>query len=126
MPLIGPFLRGSLPSTSRPTAETMSAFISGNKLSITSINPFVLLIAVIGAWILFKTLRFLTQPFRSPLRFINGPPGTSLMFGSLRQLLDTGAYEGLCQWKEQYGHVFVIRAAFGVSIPFASLLPLLT
>lgn len=100
----------------------MSALMSGH----TSISPFILFTAVVGTWILFKTLRFLTQPFRSPLRFINGPPGTSLVFGSMKQLMDGRGYEGLRKWKEQYGHVFVIRAAFGVSLPFVSLLPLLT
>jgi hypothetical protein len=97
--------------------------ISGINPYIMSISPFISLTAVIGAWILFKTLRVATQPFRSPLRFVNGPSDTFLMFETVMRLK---GFDIFSKWREQYGHVYAIRAAFGVSLPFVSLLPLLT
>jgi hypothetical protein len=94
----------------------MTTSLSGN-------NPFILFTAVIGAWILFKTLRIATQPFRSPLRFINGPSDTLLVFESV---MESKGYDIFSKWKEQYGHVYAIRASLGVSLPLVSLLPLLT
>jgi hypothetical protein len=81
---------------------------------------------VIGTWIFFKTLRFLARLFRSQLRLINGPPPISVVFGSMKLLIGGRGYEYLSKWREQYGHVFVIWSAFGVSFAFVSLLPLLT
>lgn len=90
--------------------------MSWNGSIFSSISPFVFLPAIYGAWLLFRVLRFLTQPHRSPLRFINGPPGASALFGSLPELMNGKSYPSLSRWKEQYGHVFVFRGMFGVSI----------
>lgn len=93
----------------------MSAFISLEKPSyISSMNPFLVLTVATCAWSLFRILRFLTIPLRSPLRVIDGPKGSSILFGSFLELMNGKAYDSFRQWKEKYGHVLAIRAVLGV------------
>lgn len=98
----------------------MSALKASELLRASYIGSPLLLIAVVVLWLLYRIIIWFASPLFSPLRHINGPPGTSLLLGSLKEIMEGGAYKTLCQFKEQYGHVFVIKAVLGVRVPSLS------
>ena len=95
----------------------MSHLIS--KIESFVMSPFGLLIITVGGtmlWLAYRALVFITLPLFSPLRKINGPPRDSFILGNFANLVNGNGFKSLRAFNEQYGHVFVIRALFGVCL----------
>jgi hypothetical protein len=88
---------------------------------ITFIKVPLIASTIIGAWMLFKVLYFLTRPLVSPLRKHKGPKGTSALFGSMHMLLEGDSISHLNKWEAEYGHVYSIRGVLGVRMRTFSL-----
>lgn len=80
-------------------------------------SPFGLVTIGIGAPVLllaYRAVAFMASPYLSPLKVIDGPPSKSFLFGHFLNLVNGGCYKFLRQNYEQYGHVYLIQALFGV------------
>jgi hypothetical protein len=74
-------------------------------------------VAVVGLPLVFLTyyvVKLVVTSLSSPLRDLRGPPGGRLLSGHMFKMTGGQSYETLVGWREQYGHVFAIRAALGV------------
>ncbi|KIM28541.1 hypothetical protein M408DRAFT_23593 [Serendipita vermifera MAFF 305830] len=92
----------------------MSPLIAKVQSLVTS--PFGLATLAIGIpilWLTYRAIVFLTAPLFSPMKVIDGPPNRNLVMGHFGDLVNGNGYTSLSTYKEQYGHVFLIRALFG-------------
>lgn len=88
-----------------------------NELETYVLSPSGLVTILISAyvlWLAYRAVRFLASPFFSSLSAINGPPSNSFIFGHFPDLFNGNAFKSLRKYSEQYGHIFVIKAIFGV------------
>jgi hypothetical protein len=77
-----------------------------------------ILVAVIGLPLVFLVCyiaKLVVASLSSPLRGLQGPSGGRLLSGHMFKMTGGQCYDTLVGWREQYGHVFAIRAALGVS-----------
>ncbi|KAJ7479070.1 cytochrome P450 [Mycena latifolia] len=67
----------------------------------------------LGAYVLYRTLRFIYARLRSPLRHLRGPSSTNLLAGNVLQLRN-GTTSGIEEhWAQQYGRTMRINGFFG-------------
>lgn len=67
------------------------------------------------AYATWRLLRTMTQPYRSPLRQISGPPNPSWFTGVYRGDAAADILELYKQWSDEYGDTFKFNGTFGVS-----------
>jgi hypothetical protein len=77
-----------------------------------------ILLAVIGlplVFLVYYVVKLVVASLSSPLRDLQGPPGGRFLSGHMFKMTGGQCYDTLVGWRKQYGHVFAIRAALGVS-----------
>lgn len=84
-------------------------------ISVLALEIALVCLGVLVIWCLVEVAKEFIQPFFSPLRKIDGPTPKSLVLGDLTAMVEGQFYKMLSGWRERYGHVFVVRATFGVS-----------
>jgi len=81
------------------------------------LSPLGLAVVAIGTpalWMAYRAFVYLSSPYFSPLKKVNGPSSQSYVLGHFADLVNGNAYQTLRAYTEQYGKVFVIKAIFGV------------
>ncbi|OCH85826.1 cytochrome P450 [Obba rivulosa] len=75
-----------------------------------TLSTLALSVLVAAAFIgIHKLIQILLRPITSPLRYVPGPPNSSLLYGNSRDLARVGFSDMVLAWFQAYGHVFRYR-----------------
>lgn len=78
---------------------------------------FLLPLLFIGAFVAYKVLPILLEPFLTPLRRIPGPPNASWLWGNLKEIREGSEPGGTTRkYLEKYGHVARYKLFLSVRI----------
>ncbi|KAJ2927086.1 hypothetical protein H1R20_g10025, partial [Candolleomyces eurysporus] len=73
------------------------------------------LAATLGAYGLYKALKFVYINRTSPLRHLPGPPNKGFIWGNLKEIMDSENSELHEKWIEEYGRTISYRGLFGMN-----------
>ncbi|RXW20256.1 hypothetical protein EST38_g5603 [Candolleomyces aberdarensis] len=73
------------------------------------------LAATLGAYGLYKALKFIYVNRTSPLRHLPGPPNKGFIWGNLKEIMDSENSELHEKWIEEYGRTISYRGLFGMN-----------